>query len=59
MFEIAWCLYYKNNLTYGSMARQLKISRYKVNRILKKVKTEGVVKIKVIRHIYENIKKVQ
>jgi deoxyribonucleoside regulator len=57
MFEIA-CLYYENNLTQESIARRLKISKYKVNRVLKKAQTEGVVQIKVIRSAYENIKKV-
>ncbi len=56
MFEIA-CLYYENNLTQESIARRLKISKYKVNRVLKKAQTEGVVQIKVIRPKYDNTKK--
>lgn len=35
MFDISY-LYYKNNLTQESIARRLNISKYKINRILKK-----------------------
>ena len=42
-------LYYNDNLTQDSIARRLKISKYKVNRMLKRAKTEGIVQINIIK----------
>ena len=47
VFEIA-NLYYKENLTQESIARKLKISKYKVNRVLKRALVQGIVQIKII-----------
>ena len=44
MFDIS-SLYYKKNMTQESIARRLNISKYKVNRILKIAKFEGMIKI--------------
>jgi DNA-binding transcriptional regulator LsrR (DeoR family) len=40
-------LYYIEDLKQESIARRLKISRYKVSRVLKKAKDKGMVKIEV------------
>jgi len=48
MFEVVK-LYYKDNLKQESVARRLSISKYKVCRILKKAKEEGIVQIKIIK----------
>ena len=41
-------LYYKENLKQESIARRLKISKYQVNRILKKALNSGMVQINII-----------
>ncbi len=41
-------LYYIEDLKQESIARRLKISRYKVSRVLKKAKDEGMVRIEVV-----------
>ena len=41
-------LYYRNNLTQESVARKLNISKYKVNRILKKALALGFIQINII-----------
>lgn len=41
-------LYYLEDLKQESIARRLKISRYKVSRILKKAKNNGFIKIDII-----------
>lgn len=41
-------LYYKDNLTQESISRKLKISKYQVNRILKKAIDSGIVQINII-----------
>ena len=41
-------LYYKEDLTQDEIAKKLKISKYQVNRILKKAVSTGIVKISVI-----------
>ncbi len=48
MFNVA-NLYYMNRITQDSIARKLNISKYKVNRILKRALVEGIVQIKIIR----------
>ena len=47
MFETA-TLYYKYNLKQESVARRLKISKYKVNRVLKSAQKVGMVEINII-----------
>lgn len=47
MFDIA-TLYYRENLTQESISRRLRISKYKVHRLLKKAKDIGVVQIDII-----------
>ncbi|MBN1298966.1 MAG: sugar-binding transcriptional regulator [Actinobacteria bacterium] len=41
-------LYYNDNLTQDEIAKKLKISKYQVNRILKKAISTGIVKINII-----------
>lgn len=41
-------LYYKGNLTQESISRKLKISKYQVNRILKRAVNSGIVQINII-----------
>lgn len=41
-------LYYKENLTQNEISKKIKISKYKVNRILKKVVSNGIVEINII-----------
>ena len=41
-------LYYKENLKQESIARRLKVSKYQVNRILKKALNSGMVQINII-----------
>ncbi len=41
-------LYYKHGLKQESIARKLKISKYKVTRILKKALNSGIVQINII-----------
>ena len=41
-------LYYIEDLKQESIARRLKISRYKVSRVLKRAKDKGMVRIEVI-----------
>ena len=41
-------LYYKENLKQERIARQLDISKYKVNRILKRALSEGLIQITII-----------
>ncbi len=55
MFEIAF-LYYNHNLTQESISRKLNISKYKVNRVLKEAKKQGIVQINVINPEYINMK---
>ena len=45
-----WCtkLYYIEDLKQESIGRRLKISKYKVSRILKKAKDKGLVKIEIV-----------
>jgi len=40
-------LYYIDDLKQESIARRLKISKYKVSRILKKAKNSGIIIIKI------------
>ena len=42
-------LYYMDKLTQDSIARKLNISKYKVNRILKRCLKQGMVQIKIIK----------
>ena len=42
-------LYYKNNLKQESVARRLNISKYKVSRVLKRAKANGIVQINIIK----------
>ena len=42
-------LYYIEDLKQESIGRRLKISKYKVNRVLKKAREKGLVKIEVVR----------
>ena len=48
MVEVAK-LYYKDNLTQESVGRRLNISKYKVNRVLKKALADGIVQIYLVR----------
>jgi DNA-binding transcriptional regulator LsrR (DeoR family) len=41
-------LYYKDNLTQENISKKLKVSKYQVNRILKKALTSGIVQINII-----------
>jgi len=41
-------LYYKDNLKQESIARKLKVSKYQVNRILKRAIKSGIVQINII-----------
>jgi DNA-binding transcriptional regulator LsrR (DeoR family) len=41
-------LYYIEDLKQESIARRLKISRYKVSRVLKRAKDKGMVRIEVM-----------
>jgi len=41
-------LYYKDNLTQGDISKKLKISKYQVNRILKRALGSGIVQINII-----------
>ena len=45
-------LYYIEDLKQESIARRLNISRYKVSRVLKKAKDNGMVRIQVIEPEY-------
>ena len=56
MFMIAK-LYYKDNLKQDSIARKLNISKYKVNRVLKRAVAEGVVQINIVKLDTSIIKK--
>ncbi len=47
MFRVAK-LYYVDEFKQEKIARKLNISKYKVSRVLKKAKEEGVVKIEVV-----------
>ena len=42
-------LYYENNLKQESVARRLNISKYKVNRLLKRALSEGIVSINITK----------
>jgi DNA-binding transcriptional regulator LsrR (DeoR family) len=46
MYKIA-ILYYKDRLKQESVARRLKISKYKVNRVLKSARKEGIIEINI------------
>lgn len=46
MFKVA-TLYYEKKLTQESIGRKLNISKYKVNRVLKRALIQGVVQIKI------------
>ena len=48
MFKVAK-FYYIDEFIQTRIARRLNISKYKVNRILKKAKEEGIVQIKIIK----------
>jgi DNA-binding transcriptional regulator LsrR (DeoR family) len=48
MCEVAK-LYYIDEFIQIKIARKLNISRYKVNRILKKAKREGIVQIRIVK----------
>jgi deoxyribonucleoside regulator len=50
MCEVAR-LYYIDEFIQTKIARRLNISRYKVHRMLKKAKKEGIVKVKIISQI--------
>lgn len=41
-------LYYKNNYKQENIAKRLKISKYKVIKLLKIAKTEGMIQIKIV-----------
>ena len=41
-------LYYKDSLTQEEISKKLKISKYQVNRILKKAVSSGIVQINII-----------
>jgi DNA-binding transcriptional regulator LsrR (DeoR family) len=47
-------LYYIEDLKQESIARRLKISRYKVSRVLKRAKDKGMVRIEVIGPGYKD-----
>ena len=51
LYEVAE-LYYMEDLKQESIARRLKISKYKVNRVLKRAREQGMVQIKVIKSGY-------
>ena len=51
LYEVAK-LYYIDELKQESIGRRLKISKYKVSRILKKAKDEGIIKIQVYKPDY-------
>ena len=53
LYKVSY-LYYIEDLKQESIARRLKISRYKVSRVLKKAKNEGLIKIQVIRSGYND-----
>jgi len=53
MFRVAE-LYYIDEFKQEKIARRLSISKYKVSRVLKKAKEEGVVKIQVIKPVYNS-----
>ena len=53
MFRVAE-LYYIDEFKQEKIARRLSISKYKVSRVLKKAKEEGVVKIQVIKPVYSS-----
>ena len=42
-------LYYMDEFIQEKIARRLNISKYKVSRILRKAKEEGIVQIKIIK----------
>jgi len=50
-------LYYIEDLKQESIARRLKISRFKVSRVLKKARDKGMVKIQVVKPDYMIINK--
>ena len=53
MFKVAE-LYYIDEFKQEKIARRLNISKYKVSRVLKKAKEEGVVKMQVIKPVYSS-----
>ena len=57
IFEVS-CLYYEDNLTQDSIARRLNISKYKVNRVLKRAQQEGLVQIKILKPGKRDFKKI-
>ena len=48
LFKVAE-LYYKDDLKQKCIARKLKISKYKVSRILRKAREKGLVHIEIIQ----------
>ena len=46
-YEVAR-LYYLNEFKQEKIARKLNISKYKVSRVLRRAKEEGIVQIKII-----------
>ena len=48
MYDVA-SLYYLDKVTQESIARKFGISKYKVNRMLKKALAQGIVEIKIVR----------
>ena len=48
MYKVA-NLYYLNEFKQETIGRKLKISKYKVNRMLKKAKEEGMIQIRVVK----------
>ena len=51
-------LYYKDNLKQESIARRLKISKYKVCRVLKRALDKGMVQIKIVKPEIEYTNKI-
>ena len=51
-------LYYKDNLKQDSIGRKLEISRYKVNRLLKEAREQGLVRINVIEPKNDYVNKI-
>jgi len=47
-------MYYIKDLKQESIGRRLNMSKYKVSRILKKVRAKGLVKIQVVNPNYKN-----
>ncbi len=48
MYRVAK-LYYIDEFKQEKIARRLDISKYKVSRVLRKAKEEGIVKVKIIK----------